>query len=124
MSGWWKGSGRGNSWDNSGYGWSGSNNSWDRQGSWNADMWGTGDSSWDSSAGASSKRDRGQEEEVGSGRQLRRRSTEEGRTYDSYTHLGGDSKASLPLIDRCKIVSHMLMDLHVGMLTLNTLPGP
>jgi len=119
MSGWWKRSGHGNSWDNSGYGWSASDNSWGSQGSWDAhDTWGTTNPSW-------SKRDRGQEEEEGCGsRTLRRRTTEEGRTYESYTHLGGDTKASLPLMDRCKIVNHMLQDLNVGMLTLNTLLGP
>ena len=125
MSGWWKRSGHGNSWDNSGYGWSASASSWDSPGSWSAyDTWGTGNLSWDSCAGASSKRDRGQEEEGGGSRILRRRTTEEGRMYESYTHLGGDTKASLPLMDRCKIVNHMLQDLNVGMLTLNTLLGP
>ena len=53
---------------------------------------------------------------------LKRRTTEEGPTYDAYTYLGGDSKASLPLPDRCKLV-HTMLDGAVGALTLKTMPG-
>ena len=41
---------------------------------------------------------------------LARKTTEEGKSYQRYTYLGGDSKASLPASERAKMVVHLFQD--------------
>lgn len=149
MSSWWQershGSGgwAGHSWGSGAEGGhqSWGNHTWDGD-NWGKDGWGSGDwtaashghsapyeSQEDShkrSAPTESREDshkRGAPSESREdSRVLRRRTTDEGRTYEAYTYLGGESKASLPLPDRCKLV-HAMLDGAVGALTLNTMSG-
>lgn len=50
-------------------------------------------------------------------RSLKRKSTEEGKTYEWYTFLGGSNKTALPLQDRVKIIN--CCDTSAGGLILN-----
>ena len=52
---------------------------------------------------------------------MKRKSTDEGRSLEAYTYLGGDAKASLPHGDKVRIVHALRPD--VGILVLNSLPG-
>ena len=116
MSSWWQDHSRssggwaGHDWDS---GWQGGYQNWGN-GHWDNNGWDSGDTGSQKRSAPNDGRD--------DGRALKRRTTEEGRNYDAYTYLGGDSKASLPLPDRCKLVQAML-DGAVGALTLNTMSG-
>ena len=120
MSSWWQDHSRGSG------GWAG--HDWDSGWQGGYQNWGNGH--WDNNGGdygdtGSQKRsapNSAPNDSRDDGRALKRRTTEEGRSYDAYTYLGGDSKASLPLPDRCKLVQAML-DGAVGALTLNTMSG-
>lgn len=85
---------------------------------WNGWAWDSSWSQWDEDG----RKNRWAEAEEPSTRVLRRRTTEEGRNYDMYTYLGGDSKASLPSADRAKLLHHILGG-SVGILSLHSLPG-
>ena len=51
-------------------------------------------------------------------RQLKRKTTEEGKSYQWYTTLGGLGKAALPCCERAKLLHHL--DESVSILQLNT----
>jgi hypothetical protein len=78
--GWWQGQQQQTNWD------------------WSADSW----------SGMGSQSDwRGPKPARNS---LTRKTTEEGKSYQRYTYLGGDSKASLPASERAKMVVHLFQD--------------
>lgn len=47
-------------------------------------------------------------DDMPSKKKLTKRTTEEGKTYESYTYVGGEEKGSLPLNERVKLLHFML----------------
>ena len=121
MSSWWArpserygGSGT-PTWSNSGSRWQASWSSDD----WSGQQWPQEDERIWNKRGWQEDNQTGDYSHQDEGRSLKRRATEEGRTLESYTYLGGDGKASLPLPDKVKILHGIFPDL--GILALNGL---
>jgi hypothetical protein len=76
--------------------------------------WSNAASSWSGTSsgfdwsGADSRPGKGQPGQTRNS--LTRRTTDEGKTYNHYTYLGGDTKASLPTCERAKIVLNLFED--------------
>ena len=111
--------------------WSSSNDGWKSSGaSWGPDSqaWSECGSEWSSDSRTWRGDQEWQEGQKRKGtapaegqRALKRKSTDEGRSLEAYTYLGGDAKASLPHGDKVKIVHALRPD--VGILVLNSLAG-
>ena len=85
--------------------WQGSSRAW-ASGTWDSDSWGCGDAPGDSWGSGNVAADTSITERKRK-RELREQSTEDGKSYESYTYLGGQEAGSLRDAEKAKAITFM-----------------